>query len=236
MWRRSGRGVYIPSVSISTAQRRCCDRTSPTARYFPSALKDTQVAAFTRSLAVHVLPLGESDHSDVVGEKGTPPSVDSRPATLFLNSEAGFVGVVGPYTVGMGLRGMAVGRARKNRCLKLSFSSKEQMTAAAPAVKARCRFSGRVATQLAQLAVVPTTCRRERPVSLREILEDFGIAFAEELAVGVNRTPQGPTLAREGLPAVMVARRRCQGINWTNQEEFKGSSCRWSGAKGIRES
>ena len=130
--------------------------------------------------------------------------MDSRPATLFLNSEAGFVGVVGPYTVGIGLRGTAVGRALKNRCLKLSFSSKEQMTAAAPAVNASSLFSGRVATQLGQLAVVPITWRRDRPVSFRDILEDFGIAFAEELAVGVNRTPQGPMLALEGLDTVIV--------------------------------
>jgi hypothetical protein len=53
-------------------------------------------------------------------------------------------------------------------------------------------------------------------------LEDFGSAFAEELAVGVNRTPQGPMLAREGLPAVMVAGRRCQGINWRKQKNSKG--------------
>jgi hypothetical protein len=70
--------------------------TSPTARYFPSELKDTQVAAFTRSRAVQLFPPGESDHSAVVGENGVPPSVDSRAADRTLKSEEAFVGVEGP--------------------------------------------------------------------------------------------------------------------------------------------
>jgi hypothetical protein len=111
----------------------------------------------------------------------------------------------------------------------LSFSSKEQMTAAAPAVKASWRFSGRVATQLAQFAVVPMTCRRERPVSFREIFEALGTAFAEEFAVGVSRTPQGPMLAREGLPAVMIVRGDVRTLIGKNQEGFGGSSSRWKG-------
>jgi hypothetical protein len=69
--------------------------TSPTAKYFPSGLNETQVAALTRSRAVQLFPPGESDHSVVEGENGTPPMTESR-GVRDRNSEAELVGVEGP--------------------------------------------------------------------------------------------------------------------------------------------
>jgi hypothetical protein len=78
-----------------------------------------------------------------------------------------------------------------------NFSSKLHITAAAPAVKASNLASGNVEIEFGELAVVPMTCRRERPASFRSLALDFDfedLGFALE---GVSRTPQGPTLRRE---------------------------------------
>lgn len=76
------------------------------------------------------------------------------------------------------------------------------MTAAAPAVNARRLLAGRVATELGELAVVPMTWRKERPASvlaLFDFVDDFAMC-----EVGVNRTPQGPTLNREFVGVAMT--------------------------------
>jgi hypothetical protein len=78
--------------------------------------------------------------------------------------------------------------------VKTNFSSNVQITAAAPAVKARRFLAGRVAIEFGELAVVPMTWRRERPASFLtvfDLTDDFTVC-----EVGVNRTPQGPTLNR----------------------------------------
>ena len=78
------------------------------------------MAALILSLLVQVFELGESPQSSVlcgvVGEYGTPESL--RVATaLFLPSFGAFVGVDGANDAVLELfKGMAVGRALKNRC------------------------------------------------------------------------------------------------------------------------
>jgi hypothetical protein len=85
--------------------------TSPIARYFPSGLNDTQVAAFTLSLAVLDFPPGESDQSVGPDAIGLAPMPDSLSA-LLRNPDVPPVGVDGEYMVGMGFSGMAFGLAR----------------------------------------------------------------------------------------------------------------------------
>jgi hypothetical protein len=68
--------------------------TSPTAKYLPSGLNDTHVAALTLSRAVQAFAPGESDHSVAVGEKG--PAMESLATERDRNSEAPLVGVDGP--------------------------------------------------------------------------------------------------------------------------------------------
>ena len=70
--------------------------TSPTARNLPSGLKDTQVAAFMRSLADHDFAAGESAQSLAGEASGEAATVASRrdEAVRFLLSF--WVGVGGP--------------------------------------------------------------------------------------------------------------------------------------------
>ena len=84
------------------------------ARYFPSGLKDTHVAALTRSRADQGFPPGESAQSPFGVPKGDMPAPASRSvaAVRVRNSPLGLTGVEGLYTMGVGLSGMAVGRAR----------------------------------------------------------------------------------------------------------------------------
>lgn len=147
-----------------------CRLTSPTARYFPSGLKETQVAALTRSRAVHDCPApGESLHA-VAGEPSEdtpmPDSLNVDALRMRLSAVAG-VGVEGPYADVEELTAAAVGRARKNRCETWYSSSTVAMTAAAPAVKAKQLPLGSPSKELAEAAVVPMTWRSARAESLR---------------------------------------------------------------------
>jgi hypothetical protein len=74
-----------------------------------------QVHAFTRSLAAHVFPPGESFDSPGPGvPKGvavTPVSRSDGAVVRLRRSTGALVGVEGSYMAGEGLRGIAVGRA-----------------------------------------------------------------------------------------------------------------------------
>jgi hypothetical protein len=86
-------GLKYVSALVAFGIWRIVALTSPMAKYLPSGLKETQVAALTRSLAVQDRP-GESDQSAAPGVNGLKPSADSldeRPR----NSEAELVGVDG---------------------------------------------------------------------------------------------------------------------------------------------
>ena len=87
--------------------------TSPMAKYFPSGLNETQVAAFILSRAVHVLFPGESPQSPPGEASGEAPIPASRSETAVRLRFSLFVGVDGPpYIEEEGLRGFAFGRAR----------------------------------------------------------------------------------------------------------------------------
>jgi len=112
--------------------------TSPTARYLSSGLKETHVAAFILSLAVHVLVLGESPHSPrgdaaASGDPPTPASLRDARARL-RDSREMLGGVEGGKEDIVGFTGVAVGLARKKRWVTCSLSSSFTTTAAAPAV------------------------------------------------------------------------------------------------------
>jgi hypothetical protein len=75
--------------------------------------------------------------------------------------------------------------------------------------------------EFGELAVVPMTCRRDKPASLPRIPEpllfDFEVPDSLDgfitLVVGVNRTPQGPTLNLEFVGVAIVLKRygdRCE--------------------------
>ena len=87
---------------------------SPTARYLPSGLNETQVAALTLSRADHGFPPGESAQSPVGVPYGDPvaPASRSETAARVRRSAPGVTGVEGEYTTGVGFNGIAVGRAR----------------------------------------------------------------------------------------------------------------------------
>jgi hypothetical protein len=87
---------------------------SPTAKYFPSGLKLTQVAALIFSLMVHGRPPGESPQSWALGDgSGEPPKPASRKETAVRLRLSFWVGVEGPpYMDAEGLMGFVVGRAR----------------------------------------------------------------------------------------------------------------------------
>ena len=71
---------------------------------------------------------------------------------------------------------------------------------------------GRVATELGELAVVPMTWRKERPASVLALFD-----FAEDFAmceVGVNRTPQGPTLNLEFVGGAMATIEGASLFRW----------------------
>ena len=138
--------------------------TSPTAKYFPSGLNDTHVAALTRSLAIHDLFPGESAQSPPGVDAPMPASLKDA-AVLLRQSVAALAGDGRSYTDAVGFDGDAVGRARKNRCDTWWVSSTAAMTAAAPAVKAKHRADGRISKALAEFVVVPMTCFSDRPSS-----------------------------------------------------------------------
>lgn len=125
------------------------------------------MAAFIRSLLVQVLEEGESPHSKLVcGVEGENGNAESRRAAtaLFLPSFAVFVGVEGPK-VGFEtvFKGMAVGRALKNRWEYFEVSSTLTTTAAAPAVYAKIREEERLSNAVGEETVVPIILFRDRP-------------------------------------------------------------------------
>lgn len=74
----------------------CTVLTSPTARYFPSGLKATHVAAFILSLADHDVPPGEALQSLAGDPNGDAPMPDSRREAAVRFRLSFCVGVDGP--------------------------------------------------------------------------------------------------------------------------------------------
>jgi len=90
--------VYSNNVSFSLHPLVEGDATSPTARNLPSGLKETHVAALTRSLADQDLLPGDSVHSPPVeanGEAATPACCKEADVRLRVSIEL-CVGVEGP--------------------------------------------------------------------------------------------------------------------------------------------
>lgn len=138
--------------------------TSPTARYLPSELKATELAAFIRSRAVHVLEVGESSHSpgvDVVPIGDVP--ISRKGASPRLRASANEpVGVRGLLTAEE-LRGTAVGRALKNCCDALRSSSSVVTTAVAPATYAKDLVVGELLNPATDNVEVPTIFSKDKP-------------------------------------------------------------------------
>ena len=76
-YKDSGFVTRLPKLVKKTVSK-AIDHTSPTARNFPSGLNDTQVAAFMRSRALHVLLPGESLQSFPGDARGDAPIPASR--------------------------------------------------------------------------------------------------------------------------------------------------------------
>lgn len=124
------------------------------------------MAALILSLLVQVFELGESPHSralcGVVGEYGSAESL-SVVTALFLPSFAVFVGVAGAHRAPLEeFKGIAVGRALKNRCEWLEVLT---TTAAAPAVYANIGEEERVSNAVGEETVVPIILFRDNPDS-----------------------------------------------------------------------
>lgn len=156
---------------------------------------ERQVAALILSRLVHVFELGESPQSRLVcgvdGEYATAASLRFA-IDLFLPSLGRLEGVEGaPEEVGMALRGMAVGRALKNRWEKLGVSSMFTTTAAAPAVYAKMREDERESKAVGEETVVPIILSSDNPDSYkpRDLLGDLGVRGYGELE-GVNLRPR----------------------------------------------
>lgn len=164
------------------------------------------MAALILSRLVHVLEVGESPQSIFVcgGEGEYGATTESLIITIdrFLPSFAVFVGVDGPPDkTPPPLRGIAVGRALKNRWEYFDASSLITTTAAAPAVYAKVGAEERESNAVGEETVVPIMRLSDRPDSYspaRSLLGDLGVRGNGELFEEVSRSPK-PVFAAKVL-------------------------------------
>lgn len=178
-------------------------RTSPTASHFPSGLKDTHVAAFMRSRAVHVFDVEVSSKLDVsmLPEALTPKSFNVKDSLLRDSRNAILCSEL--ICEDAALHVVTFGLARKNLCVICKLSSNCTTTAAAPAVYAKDLDGGWLSKAPVEQ---PMTRFRNSPVSIEDWFcrDLFDVLFCE---LRVRKAPADAEVVsfRAVLPEVFDA-------------------------------